>query len=110
MIIDNDADDAFLISRFLRRHGFEPRGKSPSSLADIRKTLEEQAWDIVICDYSLAGFSARDVAAMISEGGACVPLVVVSGVDRDAGGHEFVAKDNLTALLPAIERARHRWR
>ena len=44
--------------------------------------------------------------AMISEGSVYVPLVVVSGVDREAGGHGFAHKDNLSGLLPAIERAR----
>lgn len=106
LIIDDDADDALLISLFLRRHGYDPRCESPRSLADIRKMLTREAWDVVICDYSIPGISASDVAVVISESGACVPLIVVSGVDREAGGHEFALKDDLSGLLPAIERAR----
>lgn len=108
LIIDDNEDDAFLISRLLRRNGFDTCCEYAKSPADVRRMLERQRWDLIICDYSFAGFDARDVSAMISEGRLAVPLVVVSGVDRETGEHEFVLKDDLPCLLPSIERARAR--
>lgn len=105
LIIDDNQDDFILISRLLRRNGFDTRWGSADSLDAVRRILSEQPWDVVICDYSFAGFDARDVAAMISEGKPAMPLVVISGVDRETGGHEFVLKDDLSCLLPSIERA-----
>lgn len=105
LIIDDNQDDFILISRFLRRNGFDTRWGSADSLDAVRRILNEQLWDVVICDYSFAGFDAHDVAAMISEGKPTMPFVVVSGVDRETGVHEFVLKDDLSCLLPSIERA-----
>lgn len=110
LILDDNPDDACLISRLLQHNGFDTRCRSARSLAAIRGMLEEQPWDAVICDYSLGNFNARDVAAMISKDRPAIPLVIVSGCERETGGTEFVLKDDLFSLLPSIERARARVR
>ena len=110
LILDDNPDDACLMSRLLQHNGFDTRCGSAQSLTAIRGMLEEQPWDAVICDYSLGNFNARDVAAIISEHRLAIPLVIVSGCEREIEGHEFVLKEDLSSLLPSIERARARVR
>ncbi|AJE03200.1 histidine kinase [Geobacter pickeringii] len=111
LIIDDSPLDAELVMRELRK-GFTltvARIDSPESLADALATGE---WDIAISDYVMPRFSGLDAIAMLREKQYDIPIMVCSGkVGEDAavetmraGANDYILKDNLARLLPAIRR------
>ena len=113
LVFDNDAIDAELIRRALRRH---------SSRFQVREVFTEQEYlvalrsfspDIILSDYKLplyGGASALKMARQLRPG---VPFILVSGVLWDGlaaellkrGAKAYVHKSNLEQLGPAIDQA-----
>src|SRR5882724_11383795 len=112
LIVEDSESDAKLIAKELRRaHGsldFK-RVEDPSSL---RGALETQHWDVIICDWSMPKFSAPAALELLSKTGLDIPFIIVSGSVGEetavqamrSGAHDYVLKDNLSRLSPAIER------
>src|SRR5262245_25392346 len=74
--------------------------------------LEQQSWDLVIADYLMPQFDGLAALALVREKGLDLPFIIVSGHITDdtavgamkAGAHDYVMKDNLARLGPAVER------
>src|SRR5262245_18972907 len=74
--------------------------------------LEQQSWDLVIADYLMPQFDGLAALALVREKGLDLPFIIVSGHITDdtavgamkAGAHDYVMKDNLRRLGPAVER------
>jgi PleD family two-component response regulator len=83
-----------------------------NSAADMQETLEVQTWDLIIADHNMPSFDSHKALALARRHDPNIPFIVVSGsigeevaVDAmKAGAHDYVMKNNLTRLLPAIER------
>jgi len=115
VLVEDSEDDALLVLRELRRGGYDPeheRVDSPEELRRVLASSRERPPDIVISDYYMPRFSAPDVLRVLEEEGCEAPVVVVSGkVGEDAavaamraGARDYVMKDNLRRLVPAVER------
>jgi len=73
--------------------------------------LEKRDWDIVISDYSMPQFGATRPWRCCRPG-LDVPFISVSGTMGEdvavammkAGAHDYVMKDDLKRLVPAVER------
>jgi PAS domain S-box-containing protein len=78
----------------------------------MRAALEEQTWDLVISDFSMPEFSGPAALAVCQEKGMDIPFIVVSGRIGEeiavemmkAGADDYVSKDNLGRLVPAVSR------
>jgi signal transduction histidine kinase len=111
LIVDDVEDDALLVVRELRRVGFDPSYERVCSRAALEGALKRE-WELVLCDYSMPGFSALEALALVRQHGLDVPFIIVSGTVGEAraveimraGAHDYVAKDNLSRLGVAIER------
>ena len=74
--------------------------------------LREGSWDIVISDYYMPGFGALAALKLVRSGGYELPFIIVSGnMGEDlaveamrAGADDYVMKQKLSRLVPAIER------
>lgn len=122
LLVEDSEDDAFLILRELRRGGRRLDHRRVDNREQLAAVLA-QPWDIIIADYHLPGFSALDALRWVREHDLDVPLIVVSGaIGEDlaveamhAGAQDYIMKDNLARLNPAIDRelkeaAEHRQR
>jgi len=112
LIAEDSEDDALLIVRELERGGYDPVMCRVDSEPEMRAALEEGGWDLIITDHNMPSFDSGDALRLAREYDPNVPFILVSGsigeeiaVDAmKAGAHDYVMKDNLTRLLPAIER------
>ncbi|MBU0985222.1 MAG: PAS domain S-box protein [candidate division Zixibacteria bacterium] len=112
LMVEDSEDDAILISRELSLGDWEIQTLRVASLDSMTTALSDQIWDAVIADYNLPGFSALDALRVIQSGGLDLPFIIVSGAIGEetavdcmkAGAHDYIVKDNLTRLLPAINR------
>ena len=112
LLVEDDETDARLIVRLLKKLPYEVTSLRIWSLDALRDELTTGVWDIVLADYILTGFDALDVLEMVKSMRPDLPVIVVSGkVGEDvavgtlvAGARDYVMKDNLRRLGPAIER------
>ena len=111
-MIEDSEDDATLLEIELRRAGYAPvchRVETPEALS---AALERQDWDLIIADYRLPRFDGLAALALVKEKGLDLPFIIVSGYITEetavaamkAGAHDYVMKDNLARLGPAVER------
>lgn len=112
LLVEDTEDDAVLLERELRRSGFNPEITRVELAAQLHKALEHRDWDLIISDHNMPGFSSDVVLRAVQEIGLDVPVIIVSGTIGEAvavsamktGASDYVMKDNLTRLGPAIQR------
>src|SRR3984957_10517566 len=114
LLVEDNADDAFLLERHLRRAGYTPQITRVETADAMVETLEQLAegWDIILADYTLPTFSAPEALRLLKNTRYDLPFIVMSGAVSEetavsamrAGAHDYVSKQNLTRLVPAIER------
>jgi signal transduction histidine kinase len=111
LLVEDSEDDGALIARELRRGDYAPLIRRVETEADMRAALGDP-WDIVISDYALPRFSGPAALALLRASGLDIPFIVVSGAIGEevavasmrAGAHDYLMKDNLARLVPAIQR------
>lgn len=112
LIVEDSEDDALIIARHIRKGGHELSYERVEGETAMRIALSRGGWDIIISDVNLPGFSAAGALALHREFGGDEPFIVISGVIGEetavsllkAGAHDFLLKENLARLVPAIER------
>ncbi|HEY5534725.1 MAG TPA: PAS domain S-box protein, partial [Ignavibacteria bacterium] len=111
LIIEDSKDDLKLMLRELEKGSYEIEYTLVMDAKGLEISLKEE-WDVIISDYSLPGFSGLEALKMCNEKGIDIPFIIVSGtVGEDIavdtmkyGAKDYIMKNNLIRLLPAIER------
>lgn len=112
LIVEDSEHDTQLLRRELHRGGYEPVIRRVETSEAMQAALDEQAWDVVLADYVLPQFSGPAALELVKARGLDIPFIMVSGkMGEDAavgamraGAHDYIMKDNLARLNPAIER------
>ena len=112
LIAEDLPDDADLIIAHLRRAGFEPVATRVETEAEFLAELRNLP-DIILSDYSMPRFSGLRAAQLTQQSGLNIPFILISGtVGEDAaveamkhGATDYLLKDRIVRLCPAIERA-----
>ncbi|MGD0152554.1 MAG: PAS domain S-box protein [Thermacetogeniaceae bacterium] len=112
LLVEDSDHDAKLLIRELQRGGYNPIYEQVETAEAMDAALERQGWDLVVSDYVMPSFSGVDALRLLQEKGLDLPFIIVSGnIGEDlavesmkAGAHDYVLKDNLSRLVPAIKR------
>jgi two-component system cell cycle sensor histidine kinase/response regulator CckA len=112
LMVEDLETDAKLVVQELRRTGRAVEFERVDTPEAMRAALERHDWDVVTSDWSMPKFSAPAALAILKENGLDLPFVIVSGTIGEgaaveamrAGAHDYVLKDKLGRLTPAIER------
>lgn len=112
LLVEDSENDAVLLLRALRHGNYELTCERIDTARDMQAALARAAWDLVICDYSMPAFDVAAALQILHQRGIDIPFIIVSGAVGDeiavgamkAGAHDFVNKDNLARLVPAVER------
>ena len=110
--IEDSEDDSLLLRRHLTRAGYELIFERVDTREALENALDRTAWDIAISDYVMPTFSALAALETLAERDLDLPIIILSGAIGEetavaamrAGAHDYLMKDNLTRLVPAIER------
>lgn len=110
--IEDQVRDVALISRHLSRAGYELVSDRVETPDAMKEALETHEWDIILCDYSMPHFNALQALDLMKEIGMDIPFIIISGSIGEAaaveamraGAHDYLMKDSLARLAPAIER------
>lgn len=112
LILEDSPDDAELLTIALQQGGYHPIYQRVDRASAMIKALETQQWDIVLADYSMPQFNVFSALRLLREQGLDIPFIIISGkVSEDmaaaamkAGAHDCMLKDQLTRLIPVIDR------
>ncbi|HAJ25990.1 MAG TPA: histidine kinase [Syntrophus sp. (in: bacteria)] len=112
LIVEDSEDDAELLLRKLRQGGYEPIHTRVETAGEMGAALGSGPWDLIVSDYRLPRFSGLQALALFRKTGLDVPFLIVSGnIGEDtaveamkAGAHDYIMKDRLQRLIPAIRR------
>ena len=110
--VEDSPDDVELISRELSRHGFQTESRAVETRDDFLDALATGTFDVILSDHSMKGFSSTEALRLLHEQSKDIPFIIVSGtIGEDAavdamraGAHDYVLKQNLRRLGPAVER------
>lgn len=111
LLVEDSADDEKLIFRELSR-SFRPVLKRVEAEAAMQLALDNEVWDVIVCDYNLPGYSSYRALELMKASKKDLPFIVISGVIDDstaitillAGAHDFIDKNKLSRLPLVIKR------
>src|SRR2546421_5130774 len=109
--VEDSERDVALLTRHLTSAGYDLISERVEA-ATMRAALETQTWDIILCDFRMPHFSALAALALLHEMQLDIPFIIISGTVGEAkaveamraGAQDYLIKDNLARLVPAIER------
>ncbi|HMJ89354.1 MAG TPA: PAS domain-containing protein, partial [Candidatus Acidoferrum sp.] len=112
LLVEDSEDDAELVLLELRRGGYDVTSSRVDNPEDMRVELARRKWDLVISDYVMPRFSGPAAMHLLHGSGYDTPIIIVSGhIGEDiavsamkAGASDYVMKDRLARLVPAVER------
>lgn len=113
LMVEDREDDMHLLLLHLKRGGYEPTYCRVDTAQAMLEQLRTQQWEIVLADYNMPDFSGLQALKIAQESGLDIPFIIVSGAIGEelavaamkAGAHDYLLKDKLARLVPALERA-----
>ncbi|MBS1156663.1 MAG: response regulator receiver modulated diguanylate cyclase/phosphodiesterase with sensor(s) [Proteobacteria bacterium] len=111
--IEDDPADYLLVVRHLRSQGIEANVVLAETLEDLTAAVEQGSWDAVLADYNVPGLAFRNTLSLLTRRLPDCPVILISGSIGEENAAElfkdgiwdFVLKDNLARLCPALERS-----
>jgi PAS domain S-box-containing protein len=112
LVVDDSDDDAVLVIRQLTQAGLPVSHVRAETAEDVTAALRDRPPDVVISDYTMPAFRAEDALELVRAHDADIPFILVSGQVGEetaaalmrAGAADFVLKDRLARLAPAVQR------
>ncbi len=112
LLVEDSEDDALLLLRELGKSSYDISIERVETADEMKSALEKDCWDIVLADYALPQFNGLAALETLNKADKDVPFILVSGAIGEetavavmkAGAHDYVMKNNLARLVPAIER------
>ena len=111
LIVEDSEDDFELLLRELNKGKYETHYELVEDNTGFNSALKKK-WDIIISDYSLPNFNGFEALNLCNDKGIDTPFIMVSGtVGEDiavnmmkAGAKDYIMKNSLKRLMPAVER------
>lgn len=115
LLVEDSEPDASLILRQLSRGGYEVQSQRVETAAQLEAALDAGSWDLVVSDHSMPGFRGLEALRIIEDRGLDIPFLFVSGTLGEetavramkVGARDYIMKNNLSRLVPAIQRELH---
>ena len=113
LILEDVAADVVRINHELRQGGVNFRSKRVDTRADFLNELQHHPPDVILSDHGLPAFDGFTALAIAKDKCPGVPFIFVSGSLGEltaietlkSGATDYVLKDRLSELAPAIQRA-----
>lgn len=112
LAIEDSSADFRLIERHLRLAGLRAQCTRIDTLDELYQSLDAGGWDIILYDYNVPQLNFEDNFALIQQRLPDTPVILVLGSVGEEkavallklGVWDFLLKDNLTLLVPYIQR------
>lgn len=112
LCIDDSADDFLLIQHQLEKANLHCRSWRVADQTAISDALAARRWDCVLSDFCVTGLYFPNLLGLIKRCSSELPVILVSGSLGEVkaemmiriGASDYVSKENLRVLVPAILR------
>ncbi|ELR72454.1 hypothetical protein C900_01537 [Fulvivirga imtechensis AK7] len=112
LVVEDTEDDYNLIIRKIENEGYQVNSLRVETAQEYEKALETDNWDVVLSDNSLPQFDAISALKITRKKYPFLPFIIVSGTIGEevaveamrSGANDFLLKDNLARLAPAVEK------
>jgi PAS domain S-box-containing protein len=112
LLVEDNPADAELMTRELRRAGFNLRPQRIETEAEYLEKLSDGI-DIILSDYCLPNFSGARALKLLKERGLDIPFIIVSGTIGEEtavaamrdGADDYLLKDRIARLGEAAKHA-----
>ena len=112
--VEDDPADAELVADTLRAAGVEAAITRVSTAAELREAVAVIQFDLALSDYHLPGFGGMEALRQLQAEAPGLPVIILSGAIGEeraiecmqAGATDYVLKDRLARLVPAVNRIR----
>ncbi len=112
LLIEDHEEDMILLIREISRQGYKVSCKRVETPRQMKNSLRNIIFDVILSDYNLPSFNGLEALKIKKELNVDLPFIIVSGAIGEAtaveamraGAHDYIMKNNLTRLVPAIER------
>jgi len=109
---DSPADAAFILDA-LEDGGLACAVTHALNRSEFENAIKEEAFDIILCDNRLPGYSGFQALEFAKKHRPQVPVIILTGTLDDAqavqslrnGATDYILKERLPRLVPAIRRA-----
>jgi PAS domain S-box-containing protein len=116
LIVEDSEDDAALLLQVLKRGPWQVEHERVETAAAMSAALDKGGWDVIIADYSMPQFSGPAALALANSRAKNLPFILISGAvgeelavqSMNAGADDYISKENLARLVPAVERELHK--
>jgi diguanylate cyclase (GGDEF)-like protein/PAS domain S-box-containing protein len=113
LLIEDNASDAELAIFELKRAGMKCEARRVDTESDYRRELRQFNPEVILSDFSMPHFDGMAVLSIAREICPDVPFIFVSGTIGEEyairalrnGATDYVLKNNIARLPPAVERA-----
>src|SRR5712664_1079670 len=113
LLAEDVANDAELVLTELKRAGLRADHRVVDSEKSFVEALHEFTPDVILSDFSMPGFDGMAALALARETCPDTPFIFVSGTIGEesaidavrSGATDYVLKNNLVRLPPAVQRA-----
>ncbi len=115
LYVEDSPRDAELVLLFLKNEGLDIAAKVVGQHDEVVNALKASEWDLVLSDCHLPLLTVEEVLRKVRHYDSNLPFIAVSGAigEEEAvsllknGAQDFVSKNNLSRLAPAIRRELH---
>ena len=112
IILEDSEDDTLLTVKELQRGGYDPVWKRVDSKKDLSESLENHEWDVFLADFRLPRFGGLEALKTMKKMNIDLPFIILSGTIGEEmaveamriGASDFIMKDKMARLVPAIRR------
>ena len=112
LIVEDNPEDVEVLIHTLGEGGYAPTRLVVKTRIEFSEALLKNDFDIVLSDQDLPRFDGLSALALLRDSGRDIPFILVSrtvGEEKavtvmKAGAADVVSKDNLSRLVPAINR------
>ncbi|MDB6018034.1 MAG: multi-sensor hybrid histidine kinase [Pedosphaera sp.] len=113
LLLEDSTQDAEAVADALRKAGFTFSFQHARGEQEFIQALEKKLPDVVLADYTLPGFDGMQALVLLRKDHPDIPFICVSGAIGEEklvellkqGALDFVSKQRLSQLGPAIQRA-----
>jgi PAS domain S-box-containing protein len=112
LVVEDSEDDTLLVLHQINCGGYDIDYERVETAEKMKSMLEEKTWDIVLSDYQMPSFNGLEALKLLKESAIDIPFIIISGTIGEEvaveamkkGAHDYIMKNNMQRLLPAIER------
>ena len=113
LVIEDRNSDYLMVERHLKQNGLSVRCRRVDTLEGVKEAINRESWDLVLSDYSVPQLNFQESLNLLRSALPDLPVILVTGTVGEEkavellklGVIDFVLKENLVRLVPAVQRS-----